>query len=118
MLLIITILCVYSCEYLIEVPYLQLMADSTYTSGDVTISYSYKCEGDSQMCEYTLYDKTLPTDPVASESRVMSESGSISFSDLSEGDYYLRFSIYSYNNETYSLLNFLTQTAEFTVDFP
>lgn len=106
------------CTPSYRLPYLSLDLKSVYSTADVKINYTYVCEEDDQHCVYKLYNKVEPSVEAGGGDGVLPQSGSIEFNGLQEGDYSLEFSVYSFKNETYSLLKFLDESYDFSVDFP
>ena len=105
-----------SCSY--RIPYLSLDVITLYTQSDVTVNYSYVCENNSQRCVYRLYNKALPSEILYSNDGLMPETGVLTFSGLADGDYKLFFSVYSEKDGVSSLLKFLDNEYDFTVDVP
>lgn len=115
-LAIVASLMLFSCTY--TVPYLSLDVRTEYNEADITINYSYVCEGSPQRCVYSLYNIALPSEIIDSGDGVMDETGTLNFNGLSDGDYRLFFSVYSEKNGEYSLLSYLDKSWDFTVNLP
>jgi len=103
------------------VPWLSLDVKTTpYEDSDIIINYTYECEDRDQYCIYNLYNVAYPSDAIHSESGIMSSTGVIDLSvlGLGEGDYRLDFSVYSEKDGEFSLLKYLDESYEFSIDFP
>ena len=116
--IILPIIFLLNCSNAMLIPYLEIEVNDTYTSSNVIIEYEYQCEDNEQRCVYTLCKKIEPEKALFSEDKLMPNAGELIFSSLSEGDYRLTFSVYTYKNGKYTLLNYLRRVKDFSVDLP
>ena len=118
-LVVAIVILLFSCTPYVT-PYLSLDLRTDYTTADIAVNYTYECEEQEQRCVVNLYSTGNPSVPLYSRDEVMPSTGVLDFSGLGlgEGDYRLEFSIYSEKDGEYSLLKFLDESYEFSIDFP
>ena len=102
-----------------ELSYLTLTVESVYTSSDISIPYSFKSEQTEQPCkvELTRTDGSDDSNEDWSREDWMEEEGTLNYSDLSTGDYQLRFVVLSARGSGRDELSFLDETYFFSVNY-
>lgn len=118
LLAVTTVFLFFGCIPAYRVPYLSLDLKELYTVSDISFNYTYVCEEDSQRCVYKLYNKAEPSVEVYSSDAILEHFGTISFNGLAEGDYLFEFSVYSSKDGSSSLLKFLDEGYDFSIDLP
>ena len=122
-ILLLCLITLFSCNPY-QIPNLSLDLKSVYTKPDITVNYTYVCEytylrvEKEQRCVYSLVNKALPSEIIAEGDELLPWSGQLHFSGLAEGDYRLHFSVYSERDGVYSLLTYLDESYDFSVDLP
>ena len=101
-------------------PYLELDVRSVYNTSDIKINYTYVCEYRDQRCVYSLWNRYDASEMIDGYDAVLPSSGTIDLTDLNlgEGDYRLDFDVYTETDGEYTLLKFLSDSWDFTIDLP